>query len=49
MQLRKVLEDGVVSDAERNTLKHLQTQYRLSDADVQKMVDEIKAEKVAKS
>ncbi len=49
MQLRKVLEDGVVSDAERNTLKHLQTQYRLSDADVQKMVDEINAEKVAKS
>ena len=49
VQLRKVLEDGVVSDAERNTLKHLQTQYRLSDAEVQKMVDEINAGKVAKS
>lgn len=49
VQLRKVLEDGVVSNAERETLKHLQAQYRLSDADVQKMVDEINAEKVAKS
>jgi DNA-directed RNA polymerase subunit F len=49
VQLRKVLEDGVVSDAERSTLKHLQTQYRLSDAEVQKMVDEIQAEKAAKS
>jgi voltage-gated potassium channel len=49
VQLRKVLEDGVVSNAERDTLKHLQAQYRLSDADVQKMVDEIQAEKAAKS
>jgi voltage-gated potassium channel len=48
VQLRKVLEDGVVSNAERDTLKHLQAQYRLSDADVQKMVDEIQAEKAAK-
>jgi voltage-gated potassium channel len=48
VQLRKVLEDGVVSDAERNTLKHLQTQYRLSDAEVQKMSDEILAGKAAK-
>ena len=48
IQLRKVLEDGVVSDAERNTLKHLQTQYRLSDAEVQKMSDEILAGKAAK-
>jgi len=49
LQLRKVLEDGVVSNAERDTLKHLQAQYRLSDADVQKMVTEINAGKVAKS
>ena len=49
VQLRKVLEDGVVSNAERDTLKHLQMQYRLSDADVQKMVDEINAGKVAQS
>jgi voltage-gated potassium channel len=49
VQLRKVLEDGVVTNAERDTLKHLQIQFRLSDADVQKMVDEINAGKVAKS
>ena len=47
VQLRKVLEDGVVSNAERDSLKRLQTQYRLSDAEVQKMVDEIQAQKVA--
>ena len=49
VQLRKVLEDGVVSDAERSTLKKLQTQYRLSDAEVQKMSDEILAAKASKS
>ena len=49
VQLRKVLEDGVVSDAERNTLKNLQKQYRLSDAEVQKMTDEILAAKASKS
>jgi voltage-gated potassium channel len=49
VQLRKVLEDGVVSEAERSTLKHLQTQYRLSDAEVQKMSDEILAAKADKS
>jgi voltage-gated potassium channel len=48
VQLRKVLEDGVVSEAERTTLKHLQTQYRLSDAEVQKMSDEIHAAKADK-
>jgi voltage-gated potassium channel len=48
VQLRKVLEDGVVSEAERTTLKHLQTQYRLSDAEVQKMSDEILAAKADK-
>ncbi|WP_350295185.1 ion transporter [Limnohabitans sp. Rim8] len=49
VQLRKVLEDGVVSDAERSILKKLQTQYRLSDAEVQKMSDEILAAKASKS
>ena len=49
VQLRKVLEDGVVSDAERSTLKKLQTHYRLSDAEVQKMSDEIHAAKASKS
>jgi voltage-gated potassium channel len=49
VQLRKVLEDGVVSDAERSTLKKLQTQYRLSDAEVQKMSDEILAAKASTS
>jgi voltage-gated potassium channel len=49
VQLRKVLEDGVVSDAERSTLKNLQTQYRLSDEEVQKMTDEILAAKASKS
>jgi voltage-gated potassium channel len=49
VQLRKVLEDGMVSDAERSTLKKLQTQYRLSDAEVQKMSDEILAAKASKS
>ena len=49
VQLRKVLEDGMVSDAERSTLKKLQTQYRLSDAEVQKMSDEILAAKASTS
>lgn len=49
VQLRQVLEDGVVSNAERETLKHLQAQYRLSDAEVQTMVDEINAKKEAQS
>jgi voltage-gated potassium channel len=49
VQLRKVLEDGMVSDAERSILKKLQTQYRLSDAEVQKMSDEILAAKASKS
>ena len=39
-QLRAVLADGVVSDAERATLKKLQAQYRLSDAQVQLFIDE---------
>jgi voltage-gated potassium channel len=39
-QLRQVLSDGVVSDAERETLKRLQAQFRLSDAEVQTMMDQ---------
>ena len=39
-QLRQVLADGVVSDAERATLKRLQAQFRLSDKEVQTMLDQ---------
>jgi voltage-gated potassium channel len=39
-QLRQVLSDGVVSDSERETLKRLQAQFRLSDAEVQTMMDQ---------
>jgi len=44
-QLRRVLADGVVTDAERESLRRLQQQFRLSDAQVQSMIDEHKAEK----
>jgi uncharacterized tellurite resistance protein B-like protein len=44
-QLRQVLSDGVVSDAERESLRRLQQQFRLSDAQVQTMIDEHNAEK----
>ena len=39
-QLRQVLSDGLVSDEERATLKRLQAQFRLSDAEVQTMMDQ---------
>jgi voltage-gated potassium channel len=39
-QLRQVFADGVVSDEERATLKRLQAQFRLSDAEVQTMMDQ---------
>jgi len=42
-QLRLVLADGVVSDAERESLKQLQARYRLSDAQVQVFIDEAQA------
>jgi voltage-gated potassium channel len=42
-QLRRVLADGVVSDAERESLKLLQAKYRLSDAQVQVFIDEAQA------
>ena len=44
-QLRRVLADGVVTDAERESLRRLQQQFRLTDAQVQAMIDEHKAEK----
>ena len=39
-QLLHVLADGVVTDAERETLKRLQAQFRLSDKEVQTMLDQ---------
>ena len=39
-QLRQVLSDGVVSEAEKESLRRLQQQFRLSDAQVQAMIDE---------
>jgi len=39
-QLRQVLADGVVSDAERESLRILQMKYRLTDAQVQAAMDE---------
>jgi len=44
-QLRLVLADGVVSDAERESLKVLQIKYRLSDAQVQVFIDEAQGKK----
>jgi voltage-gated potassium channel len=41
-QLRQVLSDGVVSDAERESLRLLQIKYRLTDAQVQAAMDEAK-------
>jgi voltage-gated potassium channel len=39
-QLRQVLSDGVVSEAEHETLKRLQAQFRLSDKEVQAMLEQ---------
>jgi len=44
-QLRQVLADGVVSDAERDALKRLQIQFRLSDKEVQTMIEQAQAGK----
>ena len=43
-QLREALADGVVSDAESETLDRLKRQYRLSDEAVKSMMDEVRAE-----
>jgi voltage-gated potassium channel len=37
-QLREVFEDGFMSNAEEASLKRLQTQYRLTDEQVQAML-----------
>ena len=44
-QLRAVLADGVVSDAEKESLRQLQLKYRLSDAQVQVFIDEAQEKK----
>lgn len=44
-QLRLVLADGKVTDAERESLKALQAKFRLSDAQVQVFIDEAQGKK----
>ena len=44
-QLRQVLADGVVSEAEKDALKRLQLQFRLSDKEVQTMMEQAQAGK----
>jgi voltage-gated potassium channel len=44
-QLRQVLGDGVVSDEEKAALKRLQMQFRLSDKEVQTMMEQAQAGK----
>jgi len=44
-QLRQVLADGVVSDSEKDALKRLQMQFRLSDKEVQTMMQQAQAGK----
>ena len=44
-QLRQVLSDGVVTEAEQDTLKRLQAQFRLSDKEVQTMMEQAQAGK----
>ena len=44
-QLRQVLSDGVVTEAEQETLKRLQLQFRLSDKEVQTMMEQAQAGK----
>jgi len=39
------MADGVMSDAERESLRQLQVKYRLSDAQVQAAMDEAKSSK----
>ena len=45
VQLRQVLADDVVTDAEKDALKRLQMQFRLSDKEVQTMMEQAKAGK----
>jgi len=44
-QLRQVMADGVVSDAEKESLKRLQLQFRLTDKEVQTMMEQAQAGK----
>jgi voltage-gated potassium channel len=44
-QLRQVLADDVVTDAEKDALKRLQMQFRLSDKEVQTMMEQAQAGK----
>jgi voltage-gated potassium channel len=44
-QLRQVMADGVVSDAEKESLKRLQLQFRLTDNEVQTMMEQAQAGK----
>jgi len=44
-QLRQVLDDGVITEAEKESLRRLQQQFRLSDSEVKAMIDEHNAEK----
>jgi voltage-gated potassium channel len=43
-QLRQALADGVVTDAEQETLERLRRQYRLTEAQVQAMMEEVRKE-----
>ena len=43
-QLRQALADGVVTDAEKDTLERLRRQYRLTEQQVQAMMEEIRKE-----
>jgi len=43
--LRQVLGDGVVTEAEKDALKRLQLQFRLTDKEVQTMMEQAQAGK----
>lgn len=47
-QLRQALADGVVSEAEQETLDRLRRQYRLTEQQVQAMMDEVRKENASK-
>jgi voltage-gated potassium channel len=43
-QLRQALADGIVTDAEQDTLDRLRRQYRLTEQQVQAMMEDIRKE-----
>jgi voltage-gated potassium channel len=47
-QLRQALADGVVTEAEQETLERLRRQYRLTEQQVQAMMDEVRKEGAGK-